>query len=291
MESLSSEAKAMMSQRLSTISLRPANGVKAKLNRQNRLSKLEVGSLSKIADLPMEVFLEIASTLEPADLLSLSRVSKNLRKIFMSRKSRFVWDRAFRSAIAVLRLPIGCPPDLNEPQYASLLFDRLCSACNSVRASKLYMTLRLRFCTACEKANLGFGYTMTAPEWRGINNCTIWMHLPCATYDYSAPLDFNARNNTQWSTYSLAEHERVMHEFSDLKNDAAALQKHSATRMAMTTVILQHGALVMGWYQVQEKLREHERKQAKKSSQPVERKVTRSISQASIRSQGRAVAT
>ncbi|KAF8597363.1 hypothetical protein BDV93DRAFT_453056, partial [Ceratobasidium sp. AG-I] len=67
----------------------------------------------------------IASHLTPAELLFLARSSKFFRKMFMSRSSINTWRSAFGN---VPGLP-PCPPELCEPQYASLLFSKSCSVC------------------------------------------------------------------------------------------------------------------------------------------------------------------
>ncbi|KAG9084688.1 hypothetical protein FRC07_013574 [Ceratobasidium sp. 392] len=77
-------------------------------------------SLKRILDMPPEVFNEVATYLLPADLISLARSNKFFRKMFMSRSSRHVWRTAFGN---IPNLP-ACPPDLCEPQYASLLFSK-----------------------------------------------------------------------------------------------------------------------------------------------------------------------
>ncbi|KAJ3906890.1 hypothetical protein F5879DRAFT_763267, partial [Lentinula edodes] len=65
---------------------------------------------------------KILCYLDPRDLLHLSRTSKGLRNILMSKTTESTWR--------ICRLNIdGLPPlpsDLNEPQYARLMFDSYC---------------------------------------------------------------------------------------------------------------------------------------------------------------------
>ncbi|GLB41365.1 hypothetical protein LshimejAT787_0905800 [Lyophyllum shimeji] len=114
---------------------------------------------STFALLPMEILLEIAWSLLPADLLALSRVSKQSRGIFL------------------------------------LIFDQLCSACRSVRASKVHYTLRLRFCSRCEKANLKLGYALARPSWLDQDNVHIWHLLPPTSSGFVAT---TAKNNASY---------------------------------------------------------------------------------------------
>jgi hypothetical protein len=55
------------------------------------------------------------------DILHLARTSLNIRAILMSRDSAHIWA----TARSVVGMP-ECPPDLSEPQYASLMFERTC---------------------------------------------------------------------------------------------------------------------------------------------------------------------
>lgn len=71
------------------------------------------------------LFLQIASRLMPIDLLHLSMVSKEFRLTFASQRSRHIWMAARKR---VVNLP-DCPFDLNEPQYAALVFGRHCQVC------------------------------------------------------------------------------------------------------------------------------------------------------------------
>jgi hypothetical protein len=89
---------------------------------------------SPIADMPMDVLFEVRTILpscvlnctppsqvfkhlELADLLYLSRTSKALRSILLSRTSISLWKRV----VANDGLP-PCTEDLNEPQLAELMF-------------------------------------------------------------------------------------------------------------------------------------------------------------------------
>lgn len=104
-----------------------------------------IGKLSKLVDMPLDIFYEvgtlssctcanpkpdepfqITSKLKPLDILQLSRVSKHFRKTFSSPNARSIWLAVRRNIPA---LP-DCPPDLNEMQYASLLFERNCFVCD-----------------------------------------------------------------------------------------------------------------------------------------------------------------
>ncbi|THU83565.1 hypothetical protein K435DRAFT_585255, partial [Dendrothele bispora CBS 962.96] len=69
------------------------------------------------------LYRQVFSYLEPLDILRLSRTSRNIRNLFTSRSSEHIW-RSVRHNIDGLP-PL--PPDLNEVQYAALVFDSHCA--------------------------------------------------------------------------------------------------------------------------------------------------------------------
>ncbi|KAI0747631.1 hypothetical protein C8Q80DRAFT_1167818 [Daedaleopsis nitida] len=63
-----------------------------------------------VMNLPVDVFLEIASHLHPLDLLHLARVSNELRGMLMSRHMRSVWIAARKG----MNPPMpDCPDDIS----------------------------------------------------------------------------------------------------------------------------------------------------------------------------------
>ncbi|THH03238.1 hypothetical protein EW145_g6415 [Phellinidium pouzarii] len=93
-----------------------------------------VGKLAMMMSMPIDVFFEIAHYIGPDDLLRLSRSSKALRDLLMSKASRMIW----RAAEKLVGLP-ECPMDLSSPQYASFIFDTFCTDCQwkSIRGQSL----------------------------------------------------------------------------------------------------------------------------------------------------------
>ncbi|KAL5524750.1 hypothetical protein ACEPAF_9896 [Sanghuangporus sanghuang] len=86
-----------------------------------RVRKSDLGKLSRMMELSVEVFCEIASCLTPLDLLRLSRTSRTLRGFFLSRSSRSIWI----ASITAIGMP-PCRSDMSEPQYANLYFEKEC---------------------------------------------------------------------------------------------------------------------------------------------------------------------
>ncbi|KAJ3771932.1 hypothetical protein FB446DRAFT_704251 [Lentinula raphanica] len=106
--------------------------------------------LEGVISLPKELILEILSWLDPRDLLSLARTSKDLREILLSKSSQSIWLTArinFEGGLPAL------PQDLNEVQFARLIFDVHCHVCNKrFHCDKVLWKFRLRCCRTCEKS-------------------------------------------------------------------------------------------------------------------------------------------
>ncbi|KAJ4476545.1 hypothetical protein C8R41DRAFT_983357 [Lentinula lateritia] len=98
-----------------------------------------------VKDVPLEVSLEIFCYLEPRDLLRLSRTSHELRNILMSKSSEDIWRAARQNLKGDLQPP---PPDLNEPQYAYIMFEPFCHVCDR-RVENVFWSFRMRCCKEC----------------------------------------------------------------------------------------------------------------------------------------------
>ncbi|KAF5372931.1 hypothetical protein D9758_001472 [Tetrapyrgos nigripes] len=117
----------------------------------------KLGILHKVAtEMPLDVIFEIFMHLEPSDILSLSRTNKDLRNLLTPKSSEYIW-RAARENVEGLPPP---PSDMNEIQYASLMFDRFCQVCNYHPCDNVFWSIRLRACKKC----LGQTTLLLAPE-------------------------------------------------------------------------------------------------------------------------------
>ncbi|KAE9407365.1 hypothetical protein BT96DRAFT_130973 [Gymnopus androsaceus JB14] len=105
------------------------------------------GFLARLADdVPLDVIFEIFCYLDPGDLLRLARTSNDLRCILISKSSESIW----RTARGNVRNLPPRPDDLNEPQYAHLLYESYCHICNHKgRCDTVVWTLRKRCCRHC----------------------------------------------------------------------------------------------------------------------------------------------
>ncbi|PSR71656.1 hypothetical protein PHLCEN_2v12509 [Hermanssonia centrifuga] len=105
-------------------------------------------SLNILPTMPIDVLYEIFTHLAPVDLLNLSRTTKGLRQLLMSKRSISVWTTARK---ATPDAP-DCPSDLSEPQWADLVWgSKACQQCNrgAVSMMKAALFLRRRACMQC----------------------------------------------------------------------------------------------------------------------------------------------
>ncbi|RDB19806.1 hypothetical protein Hypma_012991 [Hypsizygus marmoreus] len=148
-ESEATERKPRKARRTTSKSL-PTQDEKIGPKRQLRGRR---GVLKQLMELPMELLFEIFGHLGPADILYLSRTSKDLRSLLMRKPAEFIWKLAH----ANVGLP-DCPPDLNEPQFAKLLFDPHCDYCGGSSAQTIVWASHTRVCKECLANPLKFGF-------------------------------------------------------------------------------------------------------------------------------------
>ncbi|KAF8956402.1 hypothetical protein BDZ97DRAFT_1925501 [Flammula alnicola] len=187
--SLDSEHVAFISNRLQLI-IPPENAKPLQTRKPSRksLSRRGRGALKVFLDLPLDVIFEArthaVSYLEPLDLLTLARLSKEFRALFMSRSSLSVWRRVLNQ---VPGLP-ECPRDLTEPQYASLVFEKFCMACGSNHGViNVDYRRRLRMCVTCFKNNTISGHYLISEYGQFAQN--IFPLLPCSGEDIDDNMD------------------------------------------------------------------------------------------------------
>ncbi|KLO11644.1 hypothetical protein SCHPADRAFT_460961 [Schizopora paradoxa] len=113
---------------------------------------VRLGQLSGFKKIPSDIVFEIASYLEPPDLLHLTRTNYWLRSLLLSKKAAPVWKRARES----LGMPER-PKDLSEPAYASLVFDCDCQLCGAPRIETRSLAMRITLCRSCRGTNIKKG--------------------------------------------------------------------------------------------------------------------------------------
>ncbi|KAK0203523.1 hypothetical protein DFS33DRAFT_809378 [Desarmillaria ectypa] len=98
---------------------------------------------SQLADVPLEIYLEIFSYLDPVDLLRLARTTKHFRSFLMSRSVLSLWKRA-RSYVAPL-------PDIFPltSEIIDFMFEKGCNYCASDENSCMITMPTTRACKKC----------------------------------------------------------------------------------------------------------------------------------------------
>ncbi|KAF5386603.1 hypothetical protein D9615_001939 [Tricholomella constricta] len=105
-------------------SKRQKTNAKSNITKEQKVRRVRgQGKLQMIVDMPLDILYETFLYLCPLDILRLSRMSKALSHILMTRNVEFIWRQA---RLNLEGLP-ECPVDLNEYQYAKLMFDPTCN--------------------------------------------------------------------------------------------------------------------------------------------------------------------
>ncbi|KAJ3554746.1 hypothetical protein NM688_g2947 [Phlebia brevispora] len=194
------------------------------------------GKLSQLMDMPVDVFLEIASHMKPLDLLQLSRVSQHFRRIFTSKSSRSLWISARKN---VSHLP-DPPAILSETKYAALLFEYRCFACGVGRSPKVDHALSVRFCGACWKANVVKGKTLLKQHRDA--NPTVLTLIP---HEYHMYGGVDPKMNGEWNTYYVPEFEAVLDHYLSLPEDQR--EEYIEERRVHAQTMHEHARAVYQW--------------------------------------------
>ncbi|KAI0768945.1 hypothetical protein BC629DRAFT_1535696 [Irpex lacteus] len=139
-----SVARSKTRDRSSSRKVKSAAKVKAEVVNVTK-KKAKPGALQALLDMPLDVFLEICTHLQPQDLLSMARTSKELRKMSSDRKSQYLWKAARAN---VPSLP-PYPDDFCEPAYAHLAFSTFCHHCLRRNSGRPCWQWRIRLCRPC----------------------------------------------------------------------------------------------------------------------------------------------
>ncbi|GAA5841003.1 hypothetical protein JCM5353_004870 [Sporobolomyces roseus] len=100
-----------------------------------------------LLSMPFDIFAETCSHLEGADLISFAQVNKSFRRILLSKGAQTIWTTRRKSDGYPL------PDDLNELQFAMLVYGKACQNCGESNPKKvtLHHALRRSLCDKCRK--------------------------------------------------------------------------------------------------------------------------------------------
>lgn len=105
-------------------------------------------SLSVLPTMPLDILFEIFEYLHPTDLLRLTQTNKAFNGLLTSPKSTTIWKRSQKNTEADTP---DCPSDMNEMQWANLLYGCECQVCGVKPLLKVEFGLRRRICAKCKK--------------------------------------------------------------------------------------------------------------------------------------------
>ncbi|KAK0474177.1 hypothetical protein IW261DRAFT_567902 [Armillaria novae-zelandiae] len=99
-----------------------------------------------LAEVPLEIFIEIFSYLDPVDLLRLARTTRQFTKFLLSPSIDSI--RLWRIARARIFGPVDLL-GISEPRYADLVFERHCNYCALDTSSEIVWRAFKRACRTC----------------------------------------------------------------------------------------------------------------------------------------------
>ncbi|KAH9884934.1 hypothetical protein C8Q73DRAFT_796049 [Cubamyces lactineus] len=225
--------------------------VPVKKEKKPKVIRMRAGRLADLMDMPLDIFLEILSHLEPIDLIRLSRSSKHFRSMLMTRRARYLWDAAFRNVDP--QIP-PCPPYISSPRYAAALFDHYCFACGIERSTNTDFTHILRLCAPCFKTNFKPGNELALRSKR-LSTEFVEKTLPtllASVVYYYPPLHDNnpgrggATNNCIYHTFYVPEVKAVIATYQSLQTPEEQ-QAFIAGRRAYVDEKQLHGISVLRW--------------------------------------------
>ncbi|KIY64948.1 hypothetical protein CYLTODRAFT_445663 [Cylindrobasidium torrendii FP15055 ss-10] len=127
----------------------PKTGTATKEKRSIELKpgrRIRGSKSSALQDLPLDLILEIALNCHPLDLLHLARVSKDLRAVFMTKTTKYVWTAA-RQKVVDMPAPWG---KTSEPEWIHTCFVRICNFCWVKSVRQPTFELNTRLCPSCK---------------------------------------------------------------------------------------------------------------------------------------------
>ncbi|KAG7452375.1 uncharacterized protein BT62DRAFT_990614 [Guyanagaster necrorhizus] len=188
------------------------------------------GFLRMMKDVPLDVVYEVFGHLDPLDLLQLSRTSKQLRHLLLQDSARSVWKTA-RSNVDGLP---DIPPDLNEAQYAQLLFGTYCQSCLKP-ARRAQWETRTRLCKKC---------FLTSPDF--IDWMSPQIDSPWRLYNPLVSMD---DGRAMYFRYHRLYTQKLKQSYGNVKDDSEQLQKWRENAKMAYKNIKEHAEKCESWYQ------------------------------------------
>ncbi|OBZ76297.1 hypothetical protein A0H81_03045 [Grifola frondosa] len=200
---------------------------------------------------PVDIFYEILRWLEPLDLLQCARVSKRCRAVTLSPDAKPYWAAALRN---VPGLPERAP-DISEPRYAFLVFERFCEVCGAEGQLEVSYSYGCRLCGKCWEARYPHGFQLMVGAFLSIDHAVFEL-LPIFGVVFDKFDDFEdawsdiaAKRFISNLRYSKTEFETVAAKYLRLRSDKAALAGFVAERKALVLERYKREFDVLKWKQ------------------------------------------
>ncbi|KAJ7087753.1 hypothetical protein C8R44DRAFT_26521 [Mycena epipterygia] len=215
-------------------------------------SQRKRGKLRFITEMPLDILFEIFSHVFPVDLLNASRSSKALRDILLRKSVAFIWKQAY---LNLNHSPPPCPDDLNEAQYANLLWGTRCFFCG-VPSTVVAWQCRVRTCRDCIYTSKFT--SIFSPDNPLVNNFKK-AALACSTWWYSPP---SRAGGSKYIcvTSDLEAIRKRLDELDEAKADTLEFVTQCNQIIARKQ---EHSVLCRTWESIQRDNRKHERKDAR----------------------------
>ncbi|GBE87273.1 hypothetical protein SCP_1005200 [Sparassis crispa] len=189
------------------------------------------GKVTRLRDIPLDIFFKIASSLTPPDLLHLARVSKELRQICLSRQCRHLW-------IAVTGTYPVYPPARHALSANLVSVDSVLrvntQACGIGRAGGVEYGIAMRFCWVCHKINL-IKDNLHAIARVAYNR---WEYL------WSNP---SSLKNVEKGKYYVPEFKAVVKRYLDIQHEPMEVEKFVSARREYATAMMRLSHELVRW--------------------------------------------
>ncbi|KAG7086121.1 hypothetical protein E1B28_002080 [Marasmius oreades] len=213
------------------------------------------GLLEKLAkEAPLDIYLEVFKHLEPRDILHLSRTNKDFRNFLMASSSLSIWREARENVSDLPPLPI----DLNEPQYASLLFGNNCYACLRSPCDNVIWECRVRCHKSC-MSQLFINYNRIENRPARLNDSDLRNVIA------HAPFYFGQIGKNRGRFWFIPMFERLFAKYKEIQRDQSAVRKWNEEKGRRFKLITNHVRQCLIWERKrragQERLRKERRQE------------------------------
>ncbi|KAK7030393.1 hypothetical protein VNI00_014137 [Paramarasmius palmivorus] len=203
---------------------------RARTSRKGKGKSKNVGKLSTLPKMPMDILFLIFSFLPPQSLLSLTRVNHVFRDTLLSKSSVSVWI-TMRNTYQVPKPS----EDLSEPEWAKLLFDGTrCQVCGAKGVTRVDFILQRRICYGCVRHNGVSAGRFNSAFW-GEDDSVLEYVIPTPGYGGYSPTMY----------YNLSEVEIVLSELS--RRRGPDLEAYIKRRQAYNQRLQDHAVLCNKW--------------------------------------------